>query len=288
MTPRFSITVPAYNATATLPETVDSVREQTFGDWELVIVDDGSTDDTLAMARDYASLDPRIKAVTQENRGTGGAYNTAVRSAKGDLLVMLSADDLLLPNHLEVMDLAIAEHPDAGIYSSSGYFEYEDGTRVPAASNAGWADPLAVKLPELLAGCFFGIGAVYRRAVWEAQDGFPERTYAEDYAFWLMGLAHGFTHRYVPEALWVHRRNSVQKSADAIRMRQADLAAVTRMVDSGLLTGDDLRTAEHAAGHFRRVILARKLLAAALGADLSTRLVDRLRGRKPVGARESD
>jgi len=79
--PRFSVTIPAYNAQATLAQTVESVQAQTFPDWEVVIVNDGSTDETRSVAERFAQEDARVRVVSQENRGSGGAYNTAVRSA---------------------------------------------------------------------------------------------------------------------------------------------------------------------------------------------------------------
>ncbi|MDZ4168029.1 MAG: glycosyltransferase family A protein [Coriobacteriia bacterium] len=283
--PRFSVTIPAYNAVETLAETVASVQAQTFTAWELVICNDGSTDGTLELAHELARTDERIRVVSQENRGTGGAYNTAVRNASADLLVLLSADDLLLPDHLAAYAAATADHPEAGVFSSGGYFEYEDGTRVESRSNTRWKDPSGCTIEELLRECFYGIGATYRRGVWEAQGGFQEGIYAEDYPFWLFGMAHGYAHHYLDQPLSVHRRNSVQKSADAIRMREADLIAVERLVASGLLEGADLAAARRAVTRFKRVIRARKVLNATLGADRSTRLIDRLRGRKPVSSR---
>ena len=90
-TPRFSVTVPAYNAERTLAETLESVLAQTFRDWELVVVDDGSTDGTRALAEHFAARDPRVRVFTQENRGSGGAYNAAVapsaRRPGGDAVV---------------------------------------------------------------------------------------------------------------------------------------------------------------------------------------------------------
>ncbi|MDZ4655869.1 MAG: glycosyltransferase family A protein [Coriobacteriia bacterium] len=158
-TPRFSVTVPAYNAATTLAETIRSVQAQTFSDWGLVVVDDGSTDGTRALAESFATADQRIRVVSQENRGSGGAYNTAVRNARADLLVMLSADDLLMPGHLATFDAFIDENPDASIFTSGGWYEYEDGTRESSILQAAWAQPgecslMARLLLPIVAGIF--------------------------------------------------------------------------------------------------------------------------------------
>lgn len=277
--PRFSVTVPAYNASATLAETVESVLAQTFSDWELVIVDDGSTDDTLAIAKRFAEEDPRVRVVSQANCGSGGAYNTAVHAAAADLLVMLSADDLLAPEHLERYDSVVAANPGAAVFTSAGFYEYEDGTREPVGRIGTWASPDRCTLAELFSACFFGVGAVYRRTVYDKVGGFREDLYAEDYLFWLLALAHGFEHRYLDEPLAVHRRNATQKSADAVRMREADIVVIQQVIGSGLLDPEQLTAAQRALARHRRNLSVRKALIAALGPERAATVIERMRGR---------
>ena len=106
--PRFSVVVPAYNAESTLAETLDAIIAQTFADWECVVVDDGSTDGTLSLATGYAEKDSRVRVLHQGNQGSAGAYNTGVRAASGQFVVMCSADDILLPEHLSEMSASTA------------------------------------------------------------------------------------------------------------------------------------------------------------------------------------
>lgn len=280
-TPRFSVTVPAYNAGVTLAETVASVQAQTFSCWELIIVDDGSTDDTLPLAERLATEDARIRVVSQKNRGSGGAYNTAVRTARSDLLVMLSADDLLLPDHLFEFDAFITAHPEASVFSCDGYYEYPSGTRKLAAPNVEWADASTCALDDLLWACFFDMGAVYRRTVFDAVGGFRENIYAEDFLFFLLALAKGYRHAYLTKPLAVHRRNALQKSADHLRMRQADLFAVREVMSTGLLDAVELATGRRVVRHLKRNIRIRRVLGALLGLDRSSALIDRVRHRGP-------
>jgi glycosyltransferase involved in cell wall biosynthesis len=126
--PRFSIVVPAYNAEATLPETLDAVLAQEFDDWECVVVDDGSGDATLAVARGYAAKDPRVRALCQSNQGTAGAYNTGVSTATGDFVVLCSADDILLPDLLSELSRFVDADSGCDIVSTNGYFLKPDGT----------------------------------------------------------------------------------------------------------------------------------------------------------------
>jgi len=283
MRPRFSITVPAYNAGITLAETVVSVQAQTLADWELVIVDDGSTDSTLSIAERLASEDPRIRVISQENRGPGGAYNAAAREARADLLVMLSADDLLQPEHLASLGAFVNANPDASIFTCGGWYEYEGGRREEAAPERLWADPHGCTLEELLQACFYGVGAVYRRAAFEAVGGFSEDLYSEDYLFWLLALAHGFRHRHLVEPLSVHRRNSTQMSADALRMRQNDLTVIETVVRSGLLSPGQLDAARRSTARLRRNIHIRKMLGSLIGSRATERFIERARSRRAAG-----
>ncbi len=277
-TPRFSVTIPAYNAETTLTETVASARAQTYRDFEIVICDDGSTDRTLALAESLAAEDPRIRVVSQANRGSGGAYNTAVRNARADLLVMLSADDLLMPEHLEQMDRFVREHPDASVFTCDGWYLYDDGRRERADPSARWHDPGGCTLGELLEACFFGAGAVYRRGVWDRVGGFREEFYAEDYLFWLLALAHGYTHRHLDVALSVHRRNTSQKSGDVIRMRETDVRVFDALLESGLLAGPDITAAANVRHRLTRDIRIRRALTSVLGASITERIIAATRG----------
>lgn len=285
--PRLSVTIPAYNAETTLAETVGSVLSQDHGSFEVVIVDDGSTDSTLALARGLADADQRVVVVTQENRGSGGAYNTAVRTARADLLVMLSADDLLEPGHLAEMDRFITENPDASVFTCDGWYLDASGRKTPVEAARDWADPGAATLEDLLRACFFGVGAVYRRDVHKAVGGFREDLYAEDYLFWLMALAHGFTHRHLDRRLAAHRRGAQQKSADALRMRATDIRVIQELIDSGLVEGEALRTAALARARLSRRVLARTVASKLLGTKATERLIAGLRSRTSGGSGRS-
>jgi glycosyltransferase involved in cell wall biosynthesis len=101
-TPRVSAIVPAYNAAAYLGEALDSALAQTYTSLEIVVVDDGSTDATGAVADAYAAAHPgRVRVIHQANAGLPGARNTAIAAARGELLALLDADDVWLPDHLE-------------------------------------------------------------------------------------------------------------------------------------------------------------------------------------------
>ena len=111
--PVASIVVPAYNAATTIRETLASLLEQTFRDFEIIVVDDGSVDSTADIVRRYT--DPRVHLISQPNRGLAGAHNTGIAAAKGVYIGFCDADDLWLPEKLELHIRHLEDNPDVGI-----------------------------------------------------------------------------------------------------------------------------------------------------------------------------
>lgn len=108
--PLFSIILPTYNRADTLGRALDSIRAQREQDWELVLVDDGSTDGTQALLQRYD--DPRLRVLRQENRGVSHARNAGLAAARGQLISFLDSDDEWPPHHLALMAAFFAAHPD--------------------------------------------------------------------------------------------------------------------------------------------------------------------------------
>lgn len=110
MSPLISILIPAYNAAPYLSRSVESALAQTYGNVEVVVVDDGSTDETLAVANRLASQDGRIRVLHQDNKGPAEARRTAFHAASGDYIAYLDADDELLPGTVAFLYDKIVEH----------------------------------------------------------------------------------------------------------------------------------------------------------------------------------
>ncbi len=123
--PVFEVIVPAYNAARFLRAALDSVVQQTFQDWRILLVDDGSTDETAAIAATYAEqLGPRFKYIPQTNAGLPAARNTAIRHAEGEFLALLDADDVWLPCRLEETLKVFTARPRVGL--TYGYIDSID------------------------------------------------------------------------------------------------------------------------------------------------------------------
>src|SRR5215213_5581398 len=130
MSPLVSVLMPAYNAGRYVAESVESVRAQTFRDWELVVVDDGSADDTGEVVRRFAARDARVRYVRRENGGQAAARNTGLREARGPLVAFLDADDLWLPEKL-ALQTALMEEKGVDLVYTDGYIFSEGGAASP-------------------------------------------------------------------------------------------------------------------------------------------------------------
>jgi len=113
--PRFSVVVPTYNRASTMQETLDSCWQQTFEDFEVILVDDGSTDDTESVARSIS--DPRLRYVHQNNGGPAKARNHAIELARGDYIAYLDSDDVWFSQHLANADAQVRESGADFLYS---------------------------------------------------------------------------------------------------------------------------------------------------------------------------
>ena len=125
--PVVSVIIPTYNRARYLREAVESVLAQTYTDWELIVVDDGSTDETRRVVQSYVSRDPRVFYRAQANRGEGAARNTGIQLARSRYVAFLDDDDLWLPEKLAWQLEALAHHPEAPWVFGDGQLIADDG-----------------------------------------------------------------------------------------------------------------------------------------------------------------
>lgn len=109
---RISVIIPVYNSAQYVVRCIDSVIAQTFQDWELICVDDGSKDNSLDILRNYSKKDSRIRVIHQENAGPGIARNTAIKEAKGEYVVFVDSDDTVAPDYFELL----SKHDEDVVY----------------------------------------------------------------------------------------------------------------------------------------------------------------------------
>jgi glycosyltransferase involved in cell wall biosynthesis len=119
--PLVSIVIPLYNKESVIERTISSILSQTYTHFEIIVVDDGSTDKSLAVVLELSNRDSRISVIKQKNSGPGHARNTGLKNANGELVSFLDADDEHMPTFLETAIATFNEHSDLSIYASSHY-----------------------------------------------------------------------------------------------------------------------------------------------------------------------
>ncbi|NUO60612.1 MAG: glycosyltransferase family 2 protein [Hamadaea sp.] len=124
MTPRLSVVVPFYNVAEYIAECLESLRRQTFDDFEVILVDDGSLDATAQIAEDYCRIDPRFQLVAQDNQGLGPARNTGVRHSEGEYITFVDSDDLVPRHAFEVMVHSLDETGSS--FAAAGARRFDD------------------------------------------------------------------------------------------------------------------------------------------------------------------
>ena len=219
--PRISIVLPTYNGARFLAQSIESVLAQHFTAWELIVVDDCSTDDTPAIIADYAARDPRIRGIRHEhNKKLPGALNTGFAAAQGQLFTWTSDDNLYRPQALETMLRYLDEQPQIDLVYSDYMLINDAGAelrRVPALPPAWLVEKSTV------GACF-----LYRRNLHDALGGYDEQRFLiEDYDFWLRASMQ-FRFAALAEDLYCYRHHegslTAQKRARVLALREEMLA----------------------------------------------------------------
>lgn len=244
--PRVSVIVPAHNSAAHIEQTLRSVQAQTFEDWELVLADDASCDETLAIARRFE--DARVRVVASEvNLGPAAARNLALTHARGELVAFLDADDLWLPEYLECQverfDACQANHRRIGIVACNA--RLLDGDRhAPGTYYDQFRRPFPVTLERVLRRNVIFISSMVPRAVGEEVGWFaPELFGTEDHDLWIRILERGYTAEVGEEVLAVYRRADGSVSSNIARMAANNQATYRRALARGRLTPRQRRIA---------------------------------------------
>lgn len=217
--PRVSVLIPAYNHARFLPETLDSVTAQTFHDLEILVVDDGSTDETRLVLEKYA---PAVRYIWQANAGPAAARNRGVRASHGELLAFLDADDRWYPGKIAAQVAYLDAHPDVGVVFTKFLVTDEGGRPLYPYPHAFRYGPNAPNAFETLLLWPYGSmnTAMVRRVCLEKIGLFDEHlTGAEDWDLWLRLVRH-YELGYIDTVLATYRQSAGSQS----RGRTAQIA----------------------------------------------------------------
>ncbi|MDE3088149.1 MAG: glycosyltransferase [Chloroflexota bacterium] len=241
--PRVSVILPTYNRADLIGDAIASVQSQTFRDFEIIVADDGSTDNTAAVVVAFGRA---ITYLRLPHRGQPAATrNAGLRQARGEFVAFLDSDDLFLPNKLARQVDALSSQPETGMVYSNGIF-FRDTPDAPTGRVLdGLPTPSGNVFGELLRGNFLAPPVVLiRRACLDAAGEFDERPNffgVEDFDLWLR-IAARFQVQYVPGDVAAIRRHSQGISRDVAALRTR---AVRVLVEMELLYPELMR--EHRA-----------------------------------------
>lgn len=239
--PKVSIVMPAYNAGQYIAETIASVQAQTMPDWELVVTDDGSTDQTAAVVEALAAGDPRIRLYRQQNGRQGKARNLALKHAKAGWIAFLDADDLWHPEKLSRQFAVVEAHPEAELVFTAGIsFDSDSGEEKEThPAHNGLLDRDEIYL-EILRGYSLPVLSVLVQRTWiDKVGGFGEALplqNAEDYQLWLKMADAGIQMYGLNESLFRYRIHTAQTTfQDGVNLPNVlwalALARLTRISD---------------------------------------------------------
>lgn len=227
--PTVSVIIPIYNSASTILKTIDSVRQQTYSDFEIIVINDGSTDQTLEILATIQ--DPRLKVFSYENGGVASARNRGIAQSIGTFLSFLDADDSWSPDKLELQLAMLQSHPEAAVAYS--------WTRFMNEINATFQDDVSIYftgnvLPPLLLRNFIASGSnilVKREAVARVGGFDSEMTPAEDWDFYLR-LAATYSFVVVPKIQIFYRQTQGNASSKVIAMGRAALRVIEKAFET--------------------------------------------------------
>jgi glycosyltransferase involved in cell wall biosynthesis len=182
--PTVSIVMPAFNAAEFLDDAICSILDQTFRDFEFIVIDDGSTDDTARILEKYAKVDNRVKVFRQTNEGMIPALNRGCRLARGQFIARMDADDISLPHRIERQVEFLERHPEIGIVGTWASRMDENGSII-----GEWClspHPKMLRWTQFFGVCVIHPTVLMRREILEKLSFYrPDAVHAEDRDLWL-------------------------------------------------------------------------------------------------------
>jgi len=219
--PKVSVVIPTYNYGRYISKAIDSVLSQTFKDFEIIVIDDGSTDGTKDLPAQYGN---KIKYIYQENHGLSNARNRGIKASSGEYLVFLDADDYISPQKLETETKLLDAHPEVGWSYSNHYYVDENGIILYGFSyqfhKSNSRPPEGMIFKDLLLNNFIPVNAVMlRKKCLDA--GFFDESLGnqgyEDCAFWLRVSAK-YEVKYIDQPLAFIRLHKGSMREDVVGM----------------------------------------------------------------------
>ncbi len=243
-----SVIMPAYNAEKYISEAIESVIQQTYTSWELIVVDDGSTDNTAAIIKEYAAKDNRIRYLQQSHQQQAKARNNGLSHASGELIAFLDADDIWAPDKLATQVEVMQRLPVDLTFSDGYFFEKnpaKDLQKRISIKYGKYSGQQGIK--DFLAGNRIPLlTAVARKASLEKVNNFLESPgIHEDYDLWLRMLINGSTFLGINSCLAYYRTHAASASSGEGKILFLDISTLKNIAD---------RYPEHKTGAQRSIV----------------------------------
>lgn len=211
--PKVSVVMPAFNSERYICDAIASVRNQTFDEWELIVVDDCSTDSTYETVYEIAQEDPRIRVIRNEtNRGAAASRNAGFGQCKGKYVALLDSDDLWEPEKLQ-KQIAYAEKSGADIVCCSYAIIDEQGRK----KAADFIVPDRTDFQSMLTKSTISCSTAMLKTTMVEQYRFPTHIYHEDLAYWLLLLKNGAQAVGITEVLASYRVTRGSRASNKLR-----------------------------------------------------------------------
>lgn len=202
---KVSVVLPVYNANATIHRAIQSIQEQSFTDFELIVVNDGSTDSSVSIINELASQDHRIKVFSLSRSGVAKALNFGIKKSKGDYIARMDADDISPPERLKMQTEYLDKNSDVGLVSSlvryCGDFESNEGY----VTYVNWINkvvsPTDIQIKRFSESPFAHPSVMFRQSLIHQFGGYQEGLLPEDYELWLRWLRHNVKMHKINEYL---------------------------------------------------------------------------------------
>lgn len=243
--PKFSIIIPVYNVEQYLHDCLDSVLAQTYPEWETICVNDGSTDNSLAILNEYAARDNRIHVINKENGGAASSRNAALKIAKGEYIFYLDSDDWIVPDALERLNKHI-DGQDMICFSGQKYIEQEQIYHTPdvlthATYETGWEyyNANALKPRDFQFVCpvlsIYRLDYVKNNNLW-----FHEEFYHEDAMYAPIAYFYAKKITVVPDSLYIYRIRPNSKQMSFKPQLLTDDAAIANALARFFIVQNDI------------------------------------------------
>ncbi len=230
--PLVSIIIPTYNSAVYLAQAIDSALTQTYQNIEIIVVNDGSTDDTESIIAPYRK-NPKVHYIVQGNKGLSGARNTGIRAAKGEYIALLDADDIFLPEKIKEQVVYMQHHPSCALCYCDLYHFWDGQPEQKMKMRYTYYSGEEV-FARLLEGSFIApVTVLIKKEVFETLGYFDEvmRQYAEDYEFWLRIARAGLRIEFLPKTLALLRmrkEGNIQGLSNQPKMKEVGLQVIER------------------------------------------------------------